>query len=159
MSTGYIDPDSGIYIYGPDDPRQPMHDVLNLAQTATRDAVVGMQGDIASLEQTTPVPGELPAPLNGYALDAGSIMMRVGGLVFMSLVLTKSAGVDAVIVAQLPTGYRPPSTITVQGVASQGGLDAVPLILTIAPSGDIRCWTAAAGRVRLDLSTSWLATG
>lgn len=48
MPAGYIDPNSGQYIYGTDDPRQPMHSVLNLAQNA---AAIEAQQTRARLDQ------------------------------------------------------------------------------------------------------------
>lgn len=124
MATGFIDPDSGIYIYGEDDPRQPMHAVLNLAQEATRTESMQARSRLDLLEQwlggfNAATPWE---PLNIHTVyyetgnldPIGSVpakplqYRRVGDLVYFDGgVNTIAVPGNWISVGTLPPGFRP----------------------------------------------------
>lgn len=156
MSRGYIDPQSGTHFYGDEDATGPVHDVLNRAQEAEHLARLADRARLTTLEDAAPTTMPTVTPANGYALDAGSNVEKIGGTVLLSLIVSRPAGITSAVVGTLPPGSRPASTITTSGMASMGGA-ATLCTVTINPSGDIRCWTASAANTRLDVSTLWQA--
>lgn len=122
MPVGYIDPDSGQYIYGTDDPRQPMSDVLNLAQNAARDAALADRERISSLEAwvgdyTAMTPwAEVPletayystSPLdNVWSSAAQPLAYRAIGDMVMVDGAVNTVATGGNHVGTLPVGYRP----------------------------------------------------
>lgn len=158
MATGYIEPESGMYIYGADDPRQPMHDVLNLAQMPLVQQMMIVREGIRSLEDTRPLPGPLPTPTTGNTREASTALMTVGGLVFLTLKLTRTSDFPSAgaTLATLPAGFRPVAQMTVNAVSSQGG-NATTHVVTIDANGAIRNWTTAAANRAFELQAFWLA--
>lgn len=129
MPAGYIDPETGHYIFGSTDPAGPMHDVLNRAQTAAVDVQLGNESRLAQLElyyglasAATPW-ANVPSPHTG-ALDAG-IKLRyrqVGDIIYLEggLRIAPATAVYATI-ATLPLGYRPMEDVFTLGYNSNGG--------------------------------------
>lgn len=159
MAQGAINPESGTWVYGSDDPGLPAWQLLNKLATTVRDQFIQLRQRVHTLESDQPAIRPGMTPLNSYTLNPATAVVQLQDLVLLTLVAYRAqaaGGIAALEVAQLPAGTWPSSTLTVQGVASQGG-SATVCTVTISPSGRIRCWTTSSANGRLDLSLFWLA--
>ncbi|MBO1770452.1 hypothetical protein [Agrococcus sp. TF02-05] len=124
MPAGYIDPDSGQYIYGSDDPRQPMHDVLNLGQQAaatesqqTRSRLDQLELWLGGFNAATPWAN---LPLNSTYFEVANtdsiagvastpLRYRRAGdrLHLIGTVNAKAVPPNWTVLGTLPSGFRP----------------------------------------------------
>lgn len=150
MAVGYTDPSSGVYIYGADDPRQPMDAVLNIGQrataaelTATRERLEALEQWMGGFQAATPF---APVPLNGAFYEGSGIdsiwsnptqplmYRRVGNRIDVNgVVNTKALGSNTV--GTLPLGFRPDRIVTFVYMFAN---DSAALRGVIQLNGDIR---------------------
>lgn len=97
--------------------------------------------------------GQLTA-LNGFQLAPGSVIFAIGDVVFLTVNLERSAGVEAVNCVSFPVWLAPGSSTTVQGVASQGG-SAGAATIVVGTNGVVRCWTNSTANRMLSVTTFW----
>lgn len=165
MPTGYIDPETGVYIFGDADPAGPMHNVLNLAQWATRDVQLGNESRLAQLEMwvgafNATVPwANVPSPHTGN-LDAGTRLRyrRQNETVYVEGGLrTQQAVALYAIIATLPDGFRPLEPVFTLGYNSNGG---GTVRLLFRPDGGIQTYSALPGTNDLTVTplTFWTAS-
>ena len=95
MAIGYIDPDSGTYIYGSDDPRGPLHDVLNKGALAEHNARKADRARLKTLENSEAaalsiqsiVPSSFITLESDYRFQAGfaQVVRRIGSRIEFTL--------------------------------------------------------------------------
>lgn len=153
MPAGYTDPGSGQYIYGSDDPRQPMHDVLNLhanaahtaalADRARLDELESWVGDYTAMTPWTAVP--LRAEFSASPLDpvwsstaVPLAYRKIGDMVTVDGAVNQVAPGNHV--GDLPVGFRPLRIVSFIYMFGNGS-DAVRGIIEL--NGAIRLSAAA----------------
>lgn len=129
MPAGYLDPDTGVYIFGSTDPSGPMHEVLNRAQTAAADVQLGNESRLFLLESwlgefNASVPWmDVPSPHTGD-LDAGVKLRfrRVNTTVYVAGGLRIDEPIPVYsIVGTLTPLFRPLDDVFTLGWNSNGG--------------------------------------
>jgi hypothetical protein len=123
---GSVQPDSGTYVYASDDPRSPMHTVLNLLANsvrtsikAARDRLTALEDRFAGMDVTTPWVG-LPfvnavGATTAFQEDTAEAVLpklayrRLGSMVYLEGVARVRTGGAAnyVDLGRLPDGFRP----------------------------------------------------
>lgn len=93
---------------------------------------------------------------NAYTVEAASYCQRVGDMVHFAAVVNRAAGITAVNVCSIPAAFAPSASVTLAGIASQGGAAQLATVVVNA-DGTVKNWTAAAPNTNLAFSGAWKA--
>lgn len=147
---GYIEPSTGVYLYGADDAGGTIYEVLNRGAIAASNVQHGNESRLNQLElwvgefnAATPW-ANVPTPHTG-TLDAGTRLRyrRMGETVYLEGGLRTASPVALyAIVATLPAGFRPSESVFTVGYNSNGG-SVVRLL--VRGDGTIQTYSALPG--------------
>lgn len=133
--------------------------------TAITKRVTTSEGNISAItKRVTTLEGNTPrtataTPASGWTVNSGTITHdRLSGLMFAALDLTYSTAMaNGAVMCTLPAGYRPPSSMTVMGVQSEGGSSG-PLTVAISTTGEVRVWPGSTTNKRAGAQLFWKAS-
>lgn len=125
----------------------------------TNSSVTSLAGRVTKLE-AAPTTGVL-TPMSGWTLNTGStptvIRDNATGMVFATIDATCNTAIpNGATVCTLPAGLRPPSTMTLSGVQSEGG-GSGPLTFVIGSAGDVKVWPGTTTNKRAGIQMFWRA--
>lgn len=109
---------------------------------------------INALEASSIRPRTGMQAMNGYEIGAGSVFAQLGSLVVLNISLFKNTGIDQSDCLRIPAESAPPSSITFQGVASDGGAAATHTIV-LSQNGIFHNWSASKLNRRLSFNLVW----
>ena len=123
--------------------------------TTTEGGITTLTKRVTTLEGNTPLTATA-TPASGWTVNSGTIT-RLSGLMFAALDLTYSTAMaNGAVMCTLPAGYRPPSSMTVMGVQSEGGASG-PLTVAISATGEVKVWPGTTTNKRAGVQLFWKA--